>query len=173
MQSPLLLPLTQEPQQLSGEPYLNLRLTSQVQAVLPMTQAVEALVIPSERVNPMPNMPPWVMGLLNQRTRIFWVLDLPQFLGLLPVAPVAQGYCIVILREQHRTVAIAVPEVSGITRVDPAMIESPNETVNAALAPYLRGYLPPLLTAPSPLTDELIWVIEPSAILQSVVSQLS
>lgn len=173
MQIPLLLPLTQEPQQLSGEPYLHLRLTSQVQAMLPMKQAVEALVIPSERVNPMPNMPVWVMGLLNQRTRIFWVLDLPLFLGLLPVAPVAQGYCIVILREHHRTVAIAVPEVSGITRVDPAMIESPNETVNATLAPYLRGYLPPLVTAPSPLTDEQIWVIEPSAILQSVVSQLS
>jgi positive phototaxis protein PixI len=173
MQIPSLLTFEQEHQQLSGEPYLKLRLAPQVQAVLSMSQAVEALVVPAERLNPMPNMPPWVMGLLNQRTRIFWVLDLPQLFGLLPVEPIAQRYCIVILRDQQRTLAIAVPEVSGIIRFDPALIESPIGTVDAALVPYLRGHLPTLAIDPASVENAPIWVIEPSAILQSVASQLT
>jgi positive phototaxis protein PixI len=164
MQLPsLLIPQTQ--QKSAGEPFLNLQLTPIVQAVLSMEQAVEALVIPTERVNPMPNMPAWILGLLNQRTKIYWVIDLPLLLGLPPVQPFAQRYSIILLRQQQQTLAIAVPEVIGILRIEPAEIVSPLGNVAEGLVPYLRGYLP---QAPTDGADQkTLWVLDPIAILQT------
>lgn len=162
MQLPSLL-LKDQTQQKSGEPFLNLRLAPTVQAALSMAQAVEALIIPVERVNPMPNMPVWNLGLLNQRTRIYWVIDLPQLLGLPPTQPFAQRYSIILLREQQQALAIAVPEVIGILRVDKAEIISPLGNVAEELVPYLRGCLPQALT--DRVDQETLWVLDPLAIL--------
>lgn len=132
-----------------------------------MEQAVEALVIPTERVNPMPNMPTWILGLLNQRTRIYWVLDLPLLLGLPPVEPFAQRYSIILLREKQQALAIAIPEVIGILRIDPAEIVSPLGNVAEGLVPYLRGCHRQEQTAS--VSQEALWVLDPLAILQQVI----
>lgn len=163
MQLPSLLIPNHTQQKSLGEPFLHLRLTPTVQAALSMEQAVEALVIPTERVNPMPNMPAWILGLLNQRTRIYWVIDLPLLLGLPPVEPFAQRYSIILLREKQQTLAIAVPEVIGILRVETAEIISPVGNVAEGLVPYLRGCLPQQDDSDS---QQPVWVLDPIAILE-------
>jgi positive phototaxis protein PixI len=161
MQLPSLLLPTQT-QQKSGQPFLKLRLAPTVQAALSMEQALEALIIPTERVNPIPNMPVWNLGLLNQRSRIYWVIDLPKLLGLPPTQPYAQRYSIILLREKQQALAIAVPEVIGILRVDTAEIISPLGNVAEGLVPYLHGCLQTQMDKTFPT----IWVLDPIAILQ-------
>ena len=125
----------------SGEPYLRLQLDSQTQAVLPMGQAQEVLVLPAERITPIPNMPDCVLGLLNQRSRVFWGIDLPQLLGLSPLEPHAHQYNLAIINVEDVPLALAVGEVKGVMRIAPDGIRSPVGTVASSLAPYLRGYV--------------------------------
>jgi twitching motility protein PilI len=49
--------------------YLRLHLTATTQGVIPTNQLQEVVIIESDRLTPIPNMPPWIMGLLNQRSR--------------------------------------------------------------------------------------------------------
>ncbi len=65
-----------------GEPYLRLQLDSQTQAILPMKYAQEVLVIQSHRLSSIPNMPSHIIGLVNQRNRLYWLIDLSLLLDL-------------------------------------------------------------------------------------------
>jgi positive phototaxis protein PixI len=173
MQSLSLLSPEQLQQKTIGEPFLQLRLAPMTEAVISMEQAVEALIIPTERVNPVPNMPAWMIGLLNQRTRIYWVIDLPLLLGLPPVEPFAQRYSIILLRESQQILAIAVPEVIGVVRVETTQIISAVDHTVVPLAGCLQGYLMSDSSEDLEQKDEKRWVLDCHAIFQSVMSQLS
>lgn len=65
-------------------PHIRLGLDGNAIAAVNTDQAQEVMVIPQQRLTVMSNMPTTVMGLVNHRSRIFWVLDLPQLFGLPP-----------------------------------------------------------------------------------------
>lgn len=136
------LPLAREAnpsQKNSGEAYLRLQLDAQTQAVLPMQQIQEVLVVPAERLTPIPNMPEWVLGLLNQRSRVFWAIDLPCLLALSPPVQQAQEYNIAIARSGNTPLGLVVQKVQGAIRLSEAAIQSPVGNVAPGLVPYLRG----------------------------------
>lgn len=122
-----------------GDLYLRLQLTEQNAAVLPMQNAQEVIVVPSGRIVSIPNMPPCVLGLLNQRSRIFWVVDLPQMLGLGTVDLAVQEYNIAIVRVGQVPLGLVVKKIEGITRFPKDDIQSPVGTVAPGLVPYLQG----------------------------------
>jgi positive phototaxis protein PixI len=132
-----------------GQTYLKLQLDTKTQAALAMDAAQEVIVVSSESLTFMPNMPTCVLGLLNQRSRVYWVVDLPQLLEMQPLPSDAQQYNIAIVRSGNA--ALALPEV----------IQSPIGTVAPGLTPYLRGLVPQ--------GKEILLVLEPQAILDSAV----
>ena len=123
----------------SSEVYLKLQIDPSTQAVIPMTQAQEVVVIPRERITPIPNMPPEVMGLLNQRSRVFWVIDLPRLLNLSPLEPDLNAYNLAIVRANDIPLGLVVQQIQGVIRVSETLIQSPIGNVSPHLAPYLRG----------------------------------
>lgn len=123
----------------SEEPYLKFRLDSQTWAVLAMQYAQEVLVSPAQRITPMPNMPPAVLGLLNWRSRVLWVVDLAHMLQLQPLEANVQKYNLAIVRVGELPLALAVQQVEGVTRLAPDTIQSPVGTVTAGLIPFLQG----------------------------------
>jgi positive phototaxis protein PixI len=126
-----------------GNPHVRLRLDNETIAAVNTDLAQEVMVIPQQRLTVMPNMPPAVMGLLNHRSRIFWVLDLPRLFGLTPLDPRLSEYHLAILRVNNKSVALAVQQVEGVARFTPEEIESPLEHELAAeLVPYLQGCIP-------------------------------
>jgi len=127
-----------------GEPHIRLRLDEQTLAVISTSQAQEVLVVPQQRLTVMPNMPAAVVGLLNHRSRIFWVLDLPQLCGLAPLDPRSLEYHLAILRIDDKSVGLAVRQVVGVTRFPEIEIQSPmgQKDIDPSLVPYLRGYMP-------------------------------
>ncbi len=128
-------------QQPIGEAYLRLQLEDQIQAVVPMAQTQEVMVIPLERITPIPNMPEWVLGWLNQRSRVFWAIDLPQLLGFSPLDRQGQTYHIALIRIGKKSMALAMQKIQGVIRLPEETIELPGETVPFGIAPYLRGYI--------------------------------
>ncbi len=144
-----------------GEPYLKVQLTPQRAAVLPMEQAQEAIAIPASRVTPMPNMPESVLGLLNHKSRVLWVIDLAQLLGLQTQALTMQQYNIAIIRIGKKPLGLVVPEIKGIVRFTNETMISPIGEVSPELTPYLRGCF---------IQDqETLWVLDPEAIIHSPI----
>ena len=122
-----------------GESYLKIELNKGVSAALPMKDAQEVIMVPVGRITPMPNMPDCTLGLLNQRSRVFWVIDLGQMLELKALDTDTQNYNIIIVRVGNIPLGLAVAQVKGMMRLNKDNIQSPFGTVSQSLTPYLEG----------------------------------
>lgn len=149
------------------EPYLKLELSQQISAVLPMVNAREVLSIKRDRITIMPNMPDCIVGLLNQRSRIFWVIDLSQLLELSPVDRSCQEYNLVIIQTTRSSLGLIVSAIEGVTRFALEDIQSPVGNVAFGLIPYLQGCV---LQEIERETDILL-VLDAEAIINSPVLQ--
>ena len=121
----------------------------------------EVLIIPINRITPMPNMPKCVLGLLNRRNRVLWAIDLVQLLNLQPVDINAQQYHVVIIRVNQVPLALVVQEVKGVTRFTPDCIQSTVEFITADITPYTDGCIPQ--------QQETLLVLNPEAIASSPI----
>ncbi|URR34941.1 chemotaxis protein CheW [Thermosynechococcus sp. HN-54] len=141
-----------------GAPYLRLVVHEQLTALLPMTEIQQVLVIPPQQLTVIPNMPPVVMGLLNFRNRIVWVLDLAHLLSLEPLDADMSLVTIVLLHTPKGYLGLALKEVRGIVRLPERAIQSPVGTVSAALVPYLKGCCR--------LAEEVVFILDGAAIAE-------
>lgn len=139
MQSqPMLLSTTQLEKE-RGNAYLHIQLDEQTEAALPMKDIQEVLVTPIERITSLPNMPTYAIGLLNQRSRICWVIDLPNFLQLTPLSSDRLDLSIAIIRKGTRVLGLAFQQIFGTVRFSIDTIQSPIGAVAPGIAPYLSG----------------------------------
>lgn len=122
-----------------GDAYLKFLFGQQTPAVISMAQAQEVVILPTGRLTPMPNMPPYVMGLLNRRSRVLWVIDLARMLGLPPIETNVQQYNLVIIRNESVSLGLIVQAVEGVVRLTPESIQPPFGQVSSALVPYVSG----------------------------------
>lgn len=157
----LMEPQTLSGQKAVGDPYLHLQVDSQTQILLPMVTTQEVLITPANRLTIMPNMLPCFLGLLNQRSRIFWIVDLGKLLALSPSNPDVQQYSIAIIRAGKKALGLAVEKVKGVTRFPPEKIESPFGTVEAGLIPYLKGCIAQ--------DRQILLILDPEAILNAPI----
>lgn len=137
MDSALALP--PRPVQPAGDTYLKFRLNAQTPAVFSMRSVQEALTLPTRRLTPMPNVPPALIGLMNRRSRVIWVVDLAQLLELPGLDFNAQQQSIILIQVGAIPLGLAVQQVEGMVRLEASQIQSPVGQVSAALVPYLRG----------------------------------
>lgn len=122
-----------------GIPYLSLQVDSQTQIALPMENAQEVIVIPTESITPIPNMSNHIIGLLNQRSRIFWVIDLGRLLGVVLKPPESKQYNIAILKVSNIITGLMVEKIKGVVRIKEEQIESPIGVISPSITPYLKG----------------------------------
>jgi positive phototaxis protein PixI len=142
-----------------GDPYLKVQLTPQMAAVLPMEQAQEVIAISSDRITPVPNMPVFVLGLLNQRSRVFWAIDLPLMLGLSDQPMNGQQYNLVIIKSGSSPLGLVVPKVQSVLRFNLDKMYSPVGEAPSSLVSFLRGCFSE--------AGKSLWVLDPEAIIHS------
>lgn len=147
-----------------GNTYLKFQFGQQTPAVLLMNQAQEVVILPVERLTPMPNMPIHVMGLLNRRSKVLWVIDLARMIGLPGVEINVQNYNVVIIGNESATFGLIVQTVDGVVRLTPESLQSPINQVTAGLVPYLRGCV---LQEP-----EILLVLDAEAIIRNASAPL-
>jgi positive phototaxis protein PixI len=158
------LPILDAPmlqQKVVGDPFLKVQLTAQQLAVLPMAQAQEAIAIPASRVTPMPNMPACVLGLLNHKSRVIWVVSLPQMLGLESQSLNVQQYNLAIIRSGKTSLGLVVPAIQGVIRLDTDAVQSIEGEVLPEQVPYLRGCFIQ--------EREMLWVLDAEAIVRAPI----
>ena len=122
-----------------GDAYLKFQFGQQTPAVLSMSRAQEVVILPVGAITPMPNMPACVMGLVNRRSKVLWVIDLARMLGLPTIEINVQHYNIVIISNGTSTFGVIVQAVEGVVRLTAESIQSPLAQVSSSLVPYLRG----------------------------------
>jgi positive phototaxis protein PixI len=142
-----------------GDAYLKFQFGQQTPAVFSMSRAQEVVILPVGAITPMPNMPAYVMGLLNRRSKVLWVIDLARMLGLPPIEINVQHYNIVIISNGTNTFGVIVQAVEGVVRLTAECIQSPIAQVSSSLVPYLRGCVLQ--------EQEILLVLDAEAIMRS------
>lgn len=164
MDSAIILPSDRSTKPI-GETYLKFRLNAQTPAVFSMRSVQEALVLSTRRLTPMPNMPAPMMGLMNRRSRVIWVVDLAQLLELSILDSNIQQYTVILIQVGAVPLGLAVQQVEGMIRLQPDEIQSPVGQVSAALVPYLRG----CALQQQEQKQEILLVLDAEAIIQAPI----
>jgi positive phototaxis protein PixI len=84
-------------------------------------------------------MPPCVLGLMNWRSRIIWVIDLPRMLNLESEERRLKQYHIIVVRVESLLLGLVVYDIKGINKFMSEDIQSPVGQVASSLVPYLSG----------------------------------
>ena len=153
----------EQAQAIAGLPYLSLQLNRDVTAAVQLKYTRETLVLPTERLTQIPNVHPCLMGLIEQRSNVFWVLDLPQFLGFAPIDATAIDLHIAILQIDNAFLGLGVNRIGRVVRFTEDEIVSPLEFPKTKIAieavPFLRGCV-----AQSEASNEYLYVLDAEAI---------
>lgn len=145
----------------SGDGYLRFQLNQRTAAVLSMQHTQEAVIVPVESVTSMPNVPACILGLINWRSRIIWVIDLPRMLNLESLDYRQRQYNVIVIRVESLLIGLVVQEIKGTAKFLPDEIRSPVGQVASSLVPYLRGCVVQ--------QQEILLVLDAQAIVHSSI----
>jgi positive phototaxis protein PixI len=136
------LKLSAPAQKKQGNAHLRVRLDAETPVAIALEAAQAAVTISTQRITPVPNMPKHILGLVNRRSKVLWVIDLPRMLGFAPLNLRRSELNVVFLAVDQQDLAFAVPQIEGVMRFMPEEVISPLGNFSAALVPYLQGWLP-------------------------------
>lgn len=151
----------------AGDAYLRFQIAPQTSAVLSMRHIQEVLMLPVRRLTPIPNMPAPLLGLTNRRSRVVWVVDLAQLLGLARLDGNVQQYSMILLQVGPVPLGLVIQQIEGTMRIPPGSIQSPIGQPTTNLVPYLRGCIFHQHSANLP--PEVLLLLDAEAIVQSPV----
>ena len=166
-----LLPDVFNPKTVGGEQFLRVQITPDLTIALALSWVEESLLLPTQLVTPMPNMPSSVLGLMSSKDQVFWAINLAQLLELPVVLEPSQHYEVVVIRalpidsdgeradviaDEALYLGLVVPKIRSSIRLVQEDIISPVNEVEASLHPYLSGQVV--------IDDEVILVLSAEAI---------
>ncbi len=152
-----------------GTGHLRVSLFEGVSVLLPMSYVQEVISLPAHRLSALPNLPAPVLGLMNRRSQVLWLVDLSYVLGIgrLDLAP--QTHQVVVLKVGKLTVGFAITSIEGMVAVPPeSQVPVPTQ-VPPSVLPYLQ--MCARLSESVASESELLMVVNPEALFQSPVLQ--
>jgi twitching motility protein PilI len=129
--------------------YFHVCLRQSVGVVLPLNSTAEVISVTLGEICLIPGIPPAVLGVVNQRGRLLWVVELSDLLGLAPCPKRLQSQdnlTLVVLTaslanstvgQESRQLGCVVSSLKGIVSLDPAKFKP----VSARLSPTLGSFL--------------------------------
>ncbi|MFO5526959.1 MAG: chemotaxis protein CheW [Cuspidothrix sp.] len=145
--------------------YLKFQLNQQTGAVLSISHTQEAIVTPVTSVTAIPNMPSCVLGLMNWRSHIIWIVDLPKMFNLESLDYRLRQYNIIVIQIKSMILGVVVQEIQGTTKFTVDDICSPVGQVASSLVPYLCGCIVQ--------QEEILLVLDAVHILQSEILRIN
>jgi twitching motility protein PilI len=122
-----------------GELHLKFYIPSHQEFALPATGIREVIELSPDRITPIPNASPLLLGTLNLRGRLIWVADLGQFLGEATELNTDRTELPVIaIEDQDIIVGLGVDQICGMGWLDVKSLMPPSN-VPDTMAPFLRG----------------------------------
>ncbi|MDJ0845194.1 chemotaxis protein CheW [Crocosphaera sp.] len=122
-----------------GELYLRFHLPSKEEFALPATAIREVMQQSPERITPIPNASPLLLGTLNLRGQVIWVADLGQFLGnTVPLRTDRPDIPVIAVEEQETILGLAIDQLGDMEWLDIEQLQAPNNVADH-IAPYVQG----------------------------------
>jgi twitching motility protein PilI len=122
-----------------GEPHLRFYLPSMSEFALPAVGIKEVMQQPPERITPIPNASPLLLGTINLRGQIIWVADLAQFLGDTATLKTERTEIPVIaVEDQEIILGLAVDRLGDMEWLLLEELQISNN-VPDPIAPYVQG----------------------------------
>jgi purine-binding chemotaxis protein CheW len=122
-----------------GELHLRFFIPSHQEFALLATGIREVIELSPDRITPIPNASPLLLGTLNLRGRVIWVADLGQFLGdATPLNTDRAEIPVIAIEDTDTIVGLAVDSIGGMDWLDVLNLGAPTN-IPDAMAPFLRG----------------------------------
>lgn len=143
----------EQPLAIAELPYLSLQLNRDVTVAVQLKFVRETLVMPSDRFTQMPNVHHCLMGLIEHRSNVFWILDLPQLLGFPPLDSTAIETHICVLQIGDTFLGLGAYRIGRVVRFPETEILSPHELTKELtqkltkvktpdeIIPFLHGWI--------------------------------
>jgi twitching motility protein PilI len=155
-------PEFQELESPEGELHLRFYIASGNEFALPATGIREVISPSPDRITPVPNVSPLLLGTLNVRGRVVWVADLGQFLGdISPLNTDRPEIPVIAVEDQDTMLGLAVDRIVGMDWLDIEEIQRPTN-VPDVMEPFLRGEW-----AMDERADKVLLLLDQIKILQS------
>lgn len=130
----------QELKSREGELHLRFYVASSQELALSATGIREVISASLDRITPIPNASHWILGTLNLRGRVIWVVDLGQFLGESTALNTDRlEIPIIAVENQDTIVGLAVDQIVGMDWLDVAGVQMLKNVPTDNMAPFLRG----------------------------------
>jgi purine-binding chemotaxis protein CheW len=132
-------PELQELETPDGELHLRFYVASGDEFALPATGIRRIIENPPDRITPVPNVSPLLLGTLNEQGRVIWVADLGQFLGYTkPMNTDRAEIPVIAVEDQGTMLGLAVNQIIGTDWLDADSIQV-SRNYSDAMAPFLKG----------------------------------
>lgn len=132
-------PEFQELESPEGELHLRFYVPSGNEFALPAMGIREVLSPAPDRMTPIPNVSPLLLGTLNMRGRVIWVADLGQFLGdQTPLNTDRPEIPIIAVEDQDTILGLAVDRIVGMHWLDVDQLHAQSSAPDG-MVPFLRG----------------------------------
>lgn len=129
----------QELQTPEGELFLRFYLPSEDEFALPATGIKEVMQQAPDRITPIPNASPLLLGTINLRGQVIWVADLGQFLGDPAVLNTDRAEIPVIaIEEQDLILGLAIERLGDMDWLDAEHLQMPTN-VPDRIVPFVKG----------------------------------
>lgn len=143
-----LLPEVFDSKRQTGELYLRFCLSSSLYAAVPLIRIVETLRLSTISITPIPNMPAYTLGLMGNRSQVFWVLDLAQRLNLTQRNRRIRHHNIVIVgfpdiadqSSNSLLLGLSVQQIQTTLRLHPEELNFEAGDIMPELQPYCQGW---------------------------------
>lgn len=132
-------PEMQELETPEGELHLRFYVSSGEELALPAVGIREAILQSPDRITPIPNVSPLLLGTLNVRGRVIWVADLGQFLGdPTPLNTDRTEIPVIAIEDQDTMLGLAIEQIVGTEWLNIDDIQMPID-ISDTMAPFIRG----------------------------------
>jgi positive phototaxis protein PixI len=154
-----LLPQLFDPQLLVGDRFLRLQVDPAGTTIaIPLEYIEETKTLNGDQITPMPNLPPYLLGLIASKGQVFWAVSLAHLWNLESGWQNRQQYEVAVVRLPEETegenwVGLIVPKIRGTLRVPSTAMGS----IDPAMpCPIPRDQLQGMISQ----DDQPLWVID-------------
>ncbi|MFN9173771.1 MAG: chemotaxis protein CheW [Synechocystis sp.] len=156
-------------QALEGELHLRFFLPSQEEFALPAISIREVMQQAPDRITPIPNASPLLLGTINLRGQVIWVADLGRFLGNnVNLNTDRAEIPVIAVEDQETLLGLAIESLGNMEWLDTENLQTASN-VPDHIAPYVQGEWliasPDDETPPSP--PKILRLLDHVALLRS------
>jgi positive phototaxis protein PixI len=128
----------------AGERFLGFNIQPEVHALLSLNNLQGAIELPLGEILPVPQMSPYLLGIVNWRGKSTWVADLAQFMGgeyYSQRCPQATKVTVLMVQTGATTIGLVVDRTISVVVYDSATaIPVDDNFVAAKMQRFLSGY---------------------------------